>query len=45
MRRKSVGSFQKETNKIEINAQISEQTAQISKKDTKEDFRNLQLCT
>lgn len=45
MRRKSVGSFQKETNKNEINAQISEQTAQISKKDTKEDFRNLQLYT
>lgn len=34
------GIIPKGKNKIEINAQISEQTAQMSKKDTNVDFRN-----
>lgn len=40
MSKKEIYGIISKGNKIEINAQISEQTAQMSKKDTNEDFRN-----
>lgn len=43
--RKVSGAFQKGTNNIEITAHLSEQTAQTSKQDTKEGFRQLQWRT